>query len=808
MSKEEVQIDSIVNELYAKTKVTQKIRNETENPLELKIYFYEDKKSLFTSFSAELGDLIKVKSKIIKKEKAEEKYSDNISSGNSAIFVCRDPYDENKLIINLGNLPPKQDLTFISEHIQYLESSNKYEYELFKNLPIISCSEYFSPEIKGKIEIKTKNKLTISKKIFENDLNIIEEKFSEEENNYCMQYDFNKKKESDDKEKEKKDKKLFDSDSDDEEKKAPKKKKINKIYFEIEQQPLILYRQKSSLIENQNNYIIQYKHNANNFDTKSIANTNLSPAIFIFLVDQSCSMRDEPIRVTCKALVLFLQSLPAGSYYQLIGFGTKYAKYDYEPREYTQENITYSIERARYLQANMGGTDLYHPLKDIYESHEMYDKLNLPKNIFILTDGESFRRKDALKLIEENNEEFSVYSIGIGDYFDEEFIKQAGILGKGNYNFCQDISDLKNIIASQIKSASKPFITGLKINSSLNSKCIYNSNDKSLLIKNNHYYYFKYVLDGKNDIIENDKIKLEIEYIWSNKNKQIENYEIPIEQIQSSEELSKLIINEYLLENKDLKEEESTNLALKYRIISNYTSLFAELEFSDKVSEEMKLIVIGDKENNIIRRKKPSFQEDYLDEIRTNKEKYLAIMQMNKELECQGAKISEITETCSRGNATLKPIELTESKILIANEKKGLASFFKSVGKSIKGIFSSKQKNNNIYSNVEKKVTIDDEDFVDKLISKQNFVEGFWDLNEITELVKNKYNKNFNSLKEIKDKTIDDRVAITILIIYFITKKHSELLNELIMIMEKAKSFINKETKDSYESIIKQIGLN
>ena len=157
-----------------------------------------------------------------------------------------------------------------------------------------------------------------------------------------MQYDFNKKKESDDKEKEKKDKKLFDSDSDDEEKKAPKKKKINKIYFEIEQQPLILYRQKSSLIENQNNYIIQYKHNANNFDTKSIANTNLSPAIFIFLVDQSCSMRDEPIRVTCKALVLFLQSLPAGSYYQIIGFGSEYRKYDYKPEEYTQDNIAFS----------------------------------------------------------------------------------------------------------------------------------------------------------------------------------------------------------------------------------------------------------------------------------------------------------------------------------------------------------------------------------------------------------------------------------------------------------------------------------
>jgi len=545
--------------------------------------------------------------------------------------------------------------------------------------------------------------------------------------------------------------------------------------LEIEQQPLILYRQKSSLIENENNYIIQYKHNATNFDIKSIDNMNLSPAIFIFLVDQSCSMRDEPIRVTCKALVLFLQSLPAGSYYQLIGFGTEYVKYDYKPREYTQENITYSIERATYLQVNMGGTDLYHPLKDIYKSREMYDKLNLPKNIFILTDGESFRRKDALKLIEENNEEFSVYSIGIGDYFDAEFIEQAGILGKGNYNFCQDISDLKNIIANLIKSASKPFITGLKINSSLNSKCIYNLNDKSLLIKNNHFYYFKYILDGKNDIIENDKIKLEIEYIWSNKKKQIENYEIPIEQIQSSEELSKLMINEYLPENKDLKEEESTNLALKYRIISNYTSLFAELEFSDKVSEEMKLIVIGDKENNIIRRRKPSFlEEEYLDYNRTNREDYIELMKMKTELSCQGAKI---LESISNANAkiTSNIEDVMETKSFRANEKKGFASFFKNVGKSIKGIFKSKQ-NNNIYSNDNNnKVTIDDRDFVDKLISKQNFVEGFWDLNEITELVKEKYKKKFNSLKEIKDKTIDDRVAITILIIYFITKKHSEL---------------------------------
>ena len=105
------------------------------------------------------------------------------------------------------------------------------------------------------------------------------------------------------------------------------------------------------------------------------------------------------------------------------------------------------------------------------------------------------------------------------------------------------------------------------------------------------------------------------------------------------------------MDNKDLKEEESTNLALKYRIISNYTSLFAELEFSDKVSEEMKLIVIGDKENNIIRRRKPSFlEEEYLDYNRTNREDYIELMKMKTELSCQGAKI---LESISNANAKI-----------------------------------------------------------------------------------------------------------------------------------------------------------
>ena len=94
-----------------------------------------------------------------------------------------------------------------------------------------------------------------------------------------------------------------------------------------------------------------------------------------------------------------------------------------------------------------------------------------------------------------------------------------------------------------------------------------------------------------------------------------------------------------------------------------------------------------------------------------------------------------------------------------------------------------------------------------KIINTQDFVGGVWDINEQTKIIKEKYEKEFELLKNIKDKNIDDKIAITILIIYFINKEHSELLKELVMIIKKGKLYIQEKTKDTYENIIKEIGI-
>ena len=187
-----IEINSEVSEIFAKTIVTQEFKNPDSNPLELKIYVYKKENIIFSSFSAQIGDSIKVKSKVIKKEKAEEKYNDAVSSGNAAIYVYEDEY-YNRIVINMGYIPPNEKVIFISEFIQLTESSKSYEFELFRNLPIFIGKNltFQNGNLKGKVEIKTKNKIIkLEKEILMKNLEIIKEENKHEEQiyNYLIEY--------------------------------------------------------------------------------------------------------------------------------------------------------------------------------------------------------------------------------------------------------------------------------------------------------------------------------------------------------------------------------------------------------------------------------------------------------------------------------------------------------------------------------------------------------------------------------------------------------------------------------------------
>ena len=384
MKKVNCEIETLVNEVFVKSIVTQNFINPYNKPLELKIGLRKEPNILFNSFQAKIGDSIIVKSKVINKEKATIKYTDAISSGNTAIFVAEDK-DKNIALINMGNIPPNEKVVFISEFLYFTKHTNYYEFEIFRKLPLFikENSQRFPSKLKETIHIQTKNKICIiSKDINVEKLKIIEDKYlNEEKTEYLFVYEIEK---------------------------TPhcyyRDVNTSKIYFDTIYTEPKIFLQKSKKM-NEYNYIIQYKYK----DIKSEGkDQKIIPNLFIFLIDQSGSMKGNRIEISKKALELFLQSLPAKSYYQLIGFGSYFVKYDETPKEYIPENIKKSLEIIKGLNAELGGTNIYGPLKSVYED-KIYDIIELKRKVFILTDGYVEERDKTLELIKKNNSMCNIY---------------------------------------------------------------------------------------------------------------------------------------------------------------------------------------------------------------------------------------------------------------------------------------------------------------------------------------------------------------------------------------------------------------
>lgn len=388
MDKVRVEIYTQLNEIYSKSIISQQFSNQSENSIELKIFIFKIPNLIFSSFNAKIGDFKQFQ---FKKEKLEENYIERISSGNAEIFVKE---ELNKYIINMGNIPSKEKVIFISEFFRFTENKQSFQFKLFRNLPIFQSETkiYQNEDLTGKVEILSKNKIiNIRKDILTENLRIIEEKYqNKEKNNYLISYKIEKLPEYSE----------YENDN------IP----CSRIYFDIDREEPIIYFLKLPFDENKEYYRLQYVNRIK----KSSRNLYLNPSLMIFLVDQSGSMNGKLIQIASKVIELFLNSLPTYSYYQIIGFGSQYIKYEEVPRENTQQNINQSLEKIRQLEANLGGTNIYCPLYDIFNNYKnIYEKINLPKNIILLTDGGIEDKNKTLNLIESNNSKFSIFLIEI-----------------------------------------------------------------------------------------------------------------------------------------------------------------------------------------------------------------------------------------------------------------------------------------------------------------------------------------------------------------------------------------------------------
>ena len=759
-NKEAVHIAVEVNEIYSKTEVTQNFINVLDKSIELSIIFPINKKINLIKFEVSIDDTTII-SKILPKDKAEEKYNDAIASGDVG-FISRYNNDCNSYSVNIGNIKPKQQVKLKSFFIEIVSSKDlSFAFNIMENYPVFYYQTFdkdsINKIINAIITIKTQSKITrlISPVLFK-----LEEKNYIYKINYSEDYkkaeiiyknynsDFN-----------------YDGQNEDNNNLSIlfRTENINKPLLCSQYNPLLdeisysinyTYISKSlkeipipEKPDEDNNicYTVKYEENI----------INEMPGLFIFLIDQSGSMYGTPIELVKKSLLLFIQSLPKKSYFQLIGFGTVYKKYNEKPVKYTNKNVKIIKDIIKDLNADLGGTNIYEPLKNIYNVEE-YSKINLSKNIFLITDGKVSKREDCLELIENNSGKFRIHSIGIGFNFDKIFIERSGKLGKGSSSFVSSLEKINSEVINALNRALRPYLTNIKFefenyeeeiaSNIITCNSIDNSNN---FIYQNEVINYSFILPGNKELT-NLKIKISgkdpinfVEDIFCFDN---------ILKLENGEELSKMIVSRALKINDELLNDEikEVNFAKKYQILSKNTAFFAKI--LNKENQNTELIKV-----NLFNSNK-NYSPRY-----------------DKKLFC----LNKISKACQK-------------KCCMERRHKTVTSI---------DLFSLLKKNKSKErSNDNKEINI---------IMSQDIIEGFWDENNETKklidiigLYKfDKIKDKVNSLNKGENKS---KIIYTLLVIYYLKTKCVKNSNEYKLIINKANKYLEKNGID-YDNIIDNI---
>ena len=799
-----IYLTSKINELFASTEVNQFFTNPLKESIELTIEFPIKEEISLSKFVVSIDDKI-VLSRVMQKEKAKEKYNDAISSGNVG-FYSSYREEENSYSVNIGNLKPNQQIKLSSVFIQMIGSQDmSYEFSIMEKYPTFHYKELnkYNPKnktIKANFEITTRFKITrLIAPFFDEEAKMnstFEVKYGPDYKSAQIEYIKNPDNETN----EIKIKGYSYSGKRNE----PTFLSSFCILFRTENMnlPAIYYQYNPELKETacSLNYIYTSKNlkeipipespdedNTISYESKYEDNiTNETPGLFVFLVDQSGSMGGKSMTLVKQALLLFIQSIPPNSYFQLIGFGSDFKKYNQEPVIYNKENVLYITEIINGLSANLGGTNISSPLSAIYKD-DCYNKINLSKNIFLLTDGQVHDREQCINLITTNASKFRVHALGIGNDFDRVLIEKCGKLGKGTSSFVEDVEKINSVVIDVLNKSLRPYITDIEFEFQnqkfdLDSKIIECKPINNFTYQNEVVNY-SFILPGQNDLgVTYVKVKGK-DPIFD-----IESGLLPAIgfKVEDGEEMSKMIVGRALKYNKQLTEDvkNEVEFAKKYQILSKNTALFAEI-INDE-NQQSKLIEVALNE--------PKIEEGY-DRFLNNS---YSLVSPNISVSCN--KSSSVAYKCCAMPKEYK-------------SKKKSSGFFglNLFGASKKSTTSSSKYNNaskGSYecSNLNK---IKEKDDATSIIMTQDVIEGFWDENEETKrliniMTWNKFNNIKNKVKALNKGEKENKIIFTILVMYYLNEKCSKRLNEFRLVLNKANKYL-KSNGITYESIISGI---
>ncbi|CAF3497809.1 unnamed protein product [Rotaria sp. Silwood1] len=310
---------------------------------------------------------------------------------------------------------------------------------------------------------------------------------------------------------------------------------------------------------------------------------------YIFVVDCSGSMSDDnKIGYAQQAMSIFLKSLPIGSYFNIIRFGSSYQQFENKniTIEYNEKNANKAHDYIKRMKADLGGTELYSVLSHI---HKEPPNTNYSRQLFILTDGEIDDVDKVLRLCRSMSNTTRIFSFGLGSAPSRSLVKGLARVTNGSYLFIPPNTHVDVAVARQLDKVLESCLTNIKI------QCHFNNNEYEnyrISPKNIPPIYAKQRLNVYVMLPKNIKEKLSgsIEFLTSTDNllERVTFTETePSSSLIATRLAAKSIINDLQMEDynlksshqarfieqqKEYKKQELIDISIQHQILSPFTA--------------------------------------------------------------------------------------------------------------------------------------------------------------------------------------------------------------------------------------------
>ncbi|WAQ96449.1 VMA5A-like protein [Mya arenaria] len=171
------------------------------------------------------------------------------------------------------------------------------------------------------------------------------------------------------------------------------------------------------------------------------------------------SMNGSRIKNAKEALLLFLKSLPAGCYFNVVSFGSNYKCLFNKSKEYCEKTLNEALKVQAKMGADMGGTEIFKPLEYVLKEKVQQQ----PRNVFLLTDGDVGNSEQVIGLIRKHSGNTRVFALGVGSGVSTSLVNGVVRAGNGLAEFIADDERIQPKVVSLLKCAMQPAVTNIEL---------------------------------------------------------------------------------------------------------------------------------------------------------------------------------------------------------------------------------------------------------------------------------------------------------------------------------------------------------